>query len=328
MAFVSDALTKNSTSPTQLELDLIDVVKSSGLYLNADPEYFTKFNRYGYINPYTRVTGVKEYLFFTKPDLHIFNGSSEALNSELSNMPIFVDALDTHKTAMKQLQFSADAKSSPFINLLCNSKRSNLDIPGISTSNDIETSSNMYGSNMTYRGSSYSADEDFEFSIEFEDTQNLDVYMFFKLFDEYERKKLYGVITPPDGYTDNKILHDQFSIFKIITTEDASTILFFAKLYGCYPKGVPREVFSDMPESGEIRFSVPFHGSFIEDSEPNIVGDFNELSSKIVSSGSFLKPYSTSLGGINGDWASAPYIDTVAASKDRLGRKRYKLMWR
>ena len=39
-------------------------------------KWYTKFNRFGYINPYNE-TANREYLFFTKPDLNIFSDDKD-----------------------------------------------------------------------------------------------------------------------------------------------------------------------------------------------------------------------------------------------------------
>ena len=310
----------------QLSREFNKILQAHGLYKKTDEDYFYKFNRFSTLDPSSVITGTKEYVFFTKPDLHIYDGANGNLNNEIKEMPIFIEGNRSYREALRQLQYSSTSPRYPFMNLLSNARRSNIELPSISTERDIETSANMYGTFMTYRGSSYLSDENFDFSIEFEDTRNLDVYMLFKYFDEYDKKKRYGMITPPSwfDYRGNKVLHDQFSIYKFIVTEDASTILYYAKLYGCYPKSVPRETFSDFDASGQIRFSVNFHCSFVEDMEPNIITDFNALCSTISSSSKETPIYDTSLGKVSGEWCKAPFIETT----DTEGKRVYKLKWR
>ena len=92
---------------------------------------------------------------------------------------------------------------------------SNLSIPSIS-SESIETPVNMYGVGYSYRGSSEASDDNPTFSLEFKDTKYLDVYMYFKAYEEYETLKHHGVIKPSDYYIVNRILHEQFCIYKFI----------------------------------------------------------------------------------------------------------------
>lgn len=307
--------------------DVSRLIKSAGIYDRADIEWYNKFNRFGYIDPYNNVTTTREYVFFTKPDLHMFDSKdSGILNPELASLPIFVDAHMRYRPVMEQLQISADPNN-PFMNLLSNSLKSTLDLPGINAE-DVQTSQNIYGTTLSYRKGSYQSDEAHEFSLEFEDTKYLEVYMLFKLFDEYERRKTWGDITPPDlNYRYRKILHDQFSIYKFIVGEDGMQILYYAKLTGVYPKSVPRDAFSDMPDNGALRFSVQFKAQFVEDMDPRILVDFNTLTLPKYLVTRTLPLYNTNLGAPDPTWAATPFIGAVTPRPGRV-QSNYYLGWR
>lgn len=332
MATTPPKLTKDTINATEFDNDLSDLIRSNGLIKRSPDEFYNKFARFQYLDPYNRLNTTREYVFFTKPDLNIYRSNSTTLNTEqgsggVGGLPIFQSASKTIPEVLQQLQYSSNTRY-PFVNILSNSKKSNLELPSISAGSDIETSANLYGTTMAYRNTSFISDENFEFSMEFEDTKFLEVYMFFKLYDEYERKKIYGIVSPPtDAYVVNRILHDQMSVFKFIVGEDGETIIFFAKLYGVYPKSVPREAFSDMPEDGNLRFSVQFHATFVEDMDPLILTDFNILSRTIRSSGKPADIYNADLAGSIGDWYSAPYIESSKSSKGP-NAIQYKLKWR
>lgn len=245
----------NTNNSTFLKL-----LNSAGIYDRRQIEWYDKFNRFGCLDPYNNVTATREYIFFTKPDLHIFdNSTATAINPELSNNPLFTDAMERYYDVLKQLQYSANPSKHAFVNLLSNSVKSTLDLPGLNV-NEVQTGENIYGTFMTYRRSSITADEQHEFSLEFEDTKYTEVYMWFRLYDEYCKLKDLGMVTPPDTkYILNKILHDQMSVFKFIVGDDGETLIYWAKLWGVFPKGVPREAFSDLssPTNG-LRFTVNF----------------------------------------------------------------------
>lgn len=322
-------ITLESMPEPFIESDLKDVIAANGLVDKHDIEWYDKFARIPNIDPYNVVTNTREYIFFTKPDLHIFDGSS--LNPELSQVPLFVDANqpNRYRDVLRQLQISAHnpsgAPSSPFMALLSNSIKSSLDIPGID-SEEVATAANINGTKMTYRLTSYTSDNDHNFGIEFEDTKYLEIYMLFKLFDEYERLKHQGRVTPERKYIINKILHDQISIYKFIVGEDGESIIFFAKLYGCYPKGVPRDSFSTLDSSGGLSFSVDWKCQFIEDMDPLILSDFNKLVAPYLSGKSKLPLFNTKTMLPEHRWASIPYIE---AAPRRSGKiiTRPKLKW-
>ena len=257
---------------------------------------FNMFNRAGVMDPTASVFNTKEYVFFTKPDLHIFGNeyydekadekgenpikvnNRDELAPELADIPIFKDGYNRYRHVLGQLQSSYRGPyyyQSPFMNLLSNSIKSAVDLPAINAE-ETATASNAYGTTITYRDTSEKSDDGFEFNIEFEDNRYLEVYMLFKFYDEYERKKHLGIIKPFRKYTENRIIHDQFAIYKFLVAEDGETILYFAKYWGVYPKGVPRDIMNEITEN-RLRFTIPFKAQFVDDSDPLILADFMKL---------------------------------------------------
>lgn len=306
--------------------DIHQLLMANNIYRRGDMKLFNRFNRFGYLDPYNTLTSCREYLFFVKPDLHIFkNKETSELNPEIANMTIFKDAIKRYKPVLKQLQASATT-ARPFMNLLSNRVASKLDLPGISA-DSIETARNIYGSLTSYRLTSVKSDTDFDFSLEFRDTKSLQVYMLFKLFDEYERKKFNGEITPPDiSYITNRVLHDQMCVYKFIVGEDGESIIYWAKLTGVYPTNVPRDSFSDL-EAGDIRFSISFKCSFVEDMNPDILSDFNKVVKGITNN--TLPLYNAKADRMEGEWAVMPYIGYDSGTDGGKGKKLpWKLKWR
>lgn len=317
--------------------------KKEGIMNVTDSDLFDKFKRYNVIDPYNHMGLTKEFIFFTKPNLQIFSKSKETqgwLRSYLINQPIFQDAYDKWPEVLTQL--SSSYSNNPFNTLLTNSVSANIDLPDISTANDYETGKTILGSSIFYRGTSFESDENFEFSVEFTDSRNLDVYMWFKLFDEYERLKHFGRINQNfenDDYTyifDKKI-HDQFSLYKFIVSEDGESIVHYSKYTGVYPKSVPRGSFGDMPADGVFKFTVNFKAAFVEDMNPMIIVEFNNVSKRLETSSpdidisGFVPEYN----GWSGDWMIRPVIVPTKANPSsnngELGRfekrNRYKLKW-
>lgn len=319
----------NHTSTTDSSFSKI--LNSSGIYDRRTFDWFNKFNRFGYMDPYNILQNTREYIFFTKPDLHIFNASNAyQLNEELTNNPIFVDAMDRYKDILMQLQYSVNSPRNAFVNILTNTVKSSLDLPSINT-NDVNTSENIYGTFMSYRRSSLTSDDQHEFSLEFEDDKYLNIYMWFRLYDEYCKLKDLGMVSPPNkNYIINKILHDQMAVFKIIVGEDGETIIYWCKLWGVYPKNVPREAFSDLSGNNSLRMSVTFKSQFVEDMTPTILGGLNTITldngRTIPQSSDILPLYNREIGMMEGDWAGVPFVvrDTNVTKSNAV----YKLKWR
>jgi len=245
---------------------------------------FEQRYRYGVLNPYQNITTSREVLFFTRPDLHIFNsvnagGAYGSLNPDLAaTNPFWNDLNNRNPEVLYMLQSSMmQDKYGPFNNLLANMVQSNLDVPSVSA-DLIETSGNMYGTSYKYRGSSEGADDNHTFSLEFKDTKYLPVYNFFKAYELYEIAKHHGRVAPKAEYIRHKVLHDQYSIYKFILDEDMETIIFYAKYYGVKSVNLPRDVFNSTTYDNGLSYSIDFEAAFVEDSNPYILGDFNELS--------------------------------------------------
>ena len=334
---LTDSLTLSSSGIKVENDDVKSIMNSATIYTRSEIEWYTKFSRWGYMDPYNVLNGTKEYVFFTKPDLHIFNNkNTTSLNPEIANNSLFREAMERYNPVLRQLQWSATKDESQFMNLLSNSIKSKIDLPEISA-NEIETSRNLYGTSLTYRTYSEPSDNAHDFSIEFEDTKYLEVYMLFKLFDEYERKKYYGTITPPDGnYRYRKILHDQIAIYKFVVGEDGQTLVYWAKLYGCYPKSVPRNTFSDLPSGSDsgLKLSVNWRAQFVEDMDPQILSDFNTLvrsqyNNKYTTN---LPIYNGDISTIDGRWAGIPYIAVKNLNNNPIRSQemkfKYLLKWR
>ena len=108
--------------------------------------------------------------------------------TQRANIPFFQEMLSRYKNVLKQLQISHSGNNSPLMNLITNSVKSNLDLPGI-VATDSATGANIYGSTIKYRWTSVESDNNYDFGLEFEDSKYLEVYMMFKAFDEYALRR-------------------------------------------------------------------------------------------------------------------------------------------
>jgi len=309
--------------------DFANEARNAGLYPRQEINNYTKFARFGnFLDPSSIVTYAREYIFFTKPDLHLFNNGDPAiLNPEISNIAFFTEMQQRYNIILKQLQISAKGNVSPFINLLTNSANSGLDLPALD-SLEMETGANIYGELIKYRW--MSLDTPHEFSVEFLDSKYLEIYLLCKTWEEYARKKSIGLVTPPnDSYIIDKVLHDQVSGYKIIVGEDGETIIYYAKLYGVYIKNVPRDVFSNFNyKDGYISLSLSFSADFVEDMDPSILVDFNELTAPYAG-GPNIPIYDKTNHMVNGQLVNMPYIQYIPKGDTSISRySYYKLKWR
>lgn len=317
--------------------DIQKLFRSNAIYDKYRMGLNEKFTRFPIIDPYNQLLTTKEYVFATKPDLWIFN-SNGSLNPSLQNNSFFMDATNRYHDVAAQLQSSAPGSKTPFIPIISNTLTSSLDVPGISAEM-IDSASNIMGTNISYRSTSHKSDEDFDFTLEFEDTAYLDVYMLFKMYDQYEKLKWDGAIDFTaagserwQNYIVNKVLHDQFTFYKIVVADDGMRIVYFANIVGCTVTSVPRDAFSDIAsDNGPQKLTVGFRGHFVRDMDPIILRQFNILASQsnAVATRNELPLFDTSIHAMNGAWSSSPYIETRIVTDHRHGTHReYYLKWK
>lgn len=297
---------------------------ANGLFPSDKIDLCNKFSTYGFINTDKYSSASKEYIFFTKPDLNIFNNTkydSLELVAELQTYPIFKDAMERYKDVLVLLEGSVPGSNgyiSNFNPLLTNCVASSLDIPSIS-SEAIDSSTNLYGASISYRSHSIKSDNGGDFTLSFKDTSDLKIYHLVKLYDEFMRLQRQGKVAPKRKYIENLILSEQFSVYKfIVSLDDPEVIKYWIKFTGVYFTDVPRSDFSDIPQDG-FKYSLSFHYNDCSgDSDPIVLSDFNKVSKKVDSSKA-IPYYDLNNAVMNNSWARVPFIVKEG--------KKYKLKW-
>jgi hypothetical protein len=274
------------------------LVRSRGIWADDYNKWVTEYNRMQWVNQDCYVGPTREFLFFTRPDLNIISTKKpNSLNKELRGDPFWAEMRDRYREIIAMLQYSIPEctkngwtyknankiRTREFAPLLTNAVSGSLDLPG-SSADTTETGATIYGTTIQYRKGAWKSDEGYDFSLEFTDSPELQLYHYFKMWEEYTKLKDIGVVSPPGGkncnkYRINKILHDEIGIFKFIVAEDMETILYYAYLTGCFPKSVPRDSFGNV-NAGAITYSIEWHAQFVEDMNPLILVHFNNVIKK------------------------------------------------
>lgn len=317
----------NLTYQTDTDLDSVkrslfdstslDAISASfNIFSRAHVQKFDMFSQYGFYDIHDTSTYYKEYLFFTKPHLNI-NGLSD-VSKEYAHLIT---------TSYEKVLSYLTTGGKGFIPLLTNtvSLSNGADVPD-SVPMDFDTHTNMYGAYLSYKGQSLESSYNPEFTLEFEDTRFLDVYMLFHIWDRYSTLKMLGYMMPLAQYLPPaNILEDQISVYKIIVGDDLESIVYYGKYTGVYPKSLPRNVFTTL-ESGNIKLPVTFRAFMYEDMDPVILNEFNDVvNADNLKTNESLKSPTVGLGtGIDNSWKFGPYIEHGKMN----GRPIYYLRWR
>lgn len=301
----------------ELDEGIKDAIRSHGYYFKEDLDKFNTFKRFSVLDPYDKIHMAREYLFFTKPDMNIFqsaNGGS--LTEGLANDPFFRDLSEINPNVLYQLQRSVSVQRSPFMNRLSWAVKNTLDMPSI-TLDDIETASNQYGTRLYYSTHSVKSNDNHDFSLEFSDGKSLSTYLIFRAWERYNTLKSLGIVSPKEIYKDNNELDNYISIYKFIVLENGMDILYYAKFTGVTPKEAPRESFSEVTEG--LTHNVSFRAFDVDDLDPIILSDFNDLST----GGSDLPLFNQSIGRPDGRLPTSARVERIRTG----GRIKYRLKW-
>lgn len=332
--YIEASTTGQYSSDNYKNGDAIKVTKDEyanflkGSTMPSDPEdmyrnRFSRFSRYGYIDAANEfITGTREYVFFSKPDLHLI-GDGNSIYAPLMTNSFLMEAFNHYRYSFYSLQqtFSGGGNSLPgqigvmsanspskfdpyckYIPLLSNMVTSTLDLSDI-TASDVENNRNLYQINTTYREGSLASDLQYDFSLEFKDTKYLDVYMLFKIYDEYCRHKYYADIEPTkEDYIINRIYPEAISIWKVIV-DDTDRIIYWAKAIGCTPMSVPRGSLSNF--ENQIKFTINWKAQFVKDMDPINLMELNHLSELSMHDN---KPSFFALPSAGETWVGYPYV--------------------
>ena len=64
---------------------------SANLFQNNEIDLFNKTYRFGLLNPYGAISTTREYLFFTKPDLHIYQRNDDNITSFKNRYNLYIE---------------------------------------------------------------------------------------------------------------------------------------------------------------------------------------------------------------------------------------------
>lgn len=310
---------------------------------------FNKFFRLGYIDTHNNLTGARDYLFFTKPNLYLFDNPPqvEGRSNNVSVKDLHL-GIQRHSPKLCSLYYEVphlfyqlsrsvrfnNAFCGNFIPLLTNTIDSSLDLPGVESQYS-ELTKTTNGAMRSIRGNSFQSNNEFTFSLEFIDNKYLEIYKLAMIYDEYMNLKSSGLIDivkyPTTSDTEcydnmlNDLLYnidsDLFTIYKITVSDDGESILHYAKLWGVSISNVPRDAISNLSSTdGKLSIPLEFKAEHVADLDPMIIADFNKIGEvyKIGNSlPNYAKIWDESISAVSGELVGTPFI----TDRDEYGNK-------
>lgn len=283
---------------------------------------FRRFSRTKILDPWNQLGYLTEYDFFTKPDLHIFANSSLEINPVLDNSEFFAEAIATNEESLKALQQTYVTPGNSWNYLLSNYVANSIDMPAISSETTLGNQ-NLYGINTFYQDSSRSQSYNFDFTVEFTDTAFLDVFYFFKAYQEYKNLQYDIDILPVKAaYIGNMNRYKSFSVYKLLV-DDVGRIIYYGKHIGCEPLNCPSDTIDSLDGTSTPRFSIAFKAFHSVELYPWILTEINLLSRRAGFNGDVIPTYNNADNAASKEWGAVPII----VSSTYKNRKVHLLKW-
>ena len=259
-------------------------------------EAITEYNWF-YAKPYLDgFTTGRSFIFMTRPELFLYpikplNATEIEKTLAYNNMctdPKFTQFLlqECHNKSdelnIKQLSYEyfSDIKSyfMPIITNQCKAAEMNdisLDTaPMFITRNGFNVI--LPTKSDTSRGSG-------SFTLQLNETHNLDITKMITLWVEYIANIKDGVFTANPVMVKNNILDYAVSIYVFILDNDGRTIKSYSRYTGCYPTNIPYSALGgNIGSNDNVEFGIPMVYTHYESMNPRILEDFNRVSLKAL----------------------------------------------
>ena len=217
----------------------------------------------------------KMYVFFTKPDLHLFENSGMGINqSIIDNNPDLYMRIMRNPAVARSLQIlpgnaAHQSHSGGMVHLLGN-LCSEVNSPEISMS-VTQAPKNQKGFGISYLGDFWESLQEGDIEISFIDTKDRDVSTMLEIWALYAEGVRNGNIFKKYDYIANNIIDYGCTIY-IVAVDESMNILSHTALVGCFPRSFNMELLNYRATMLTAQnfigpFSYTWHVSFV--AKPN-----------------------------------------------------------
>lgn len=264
------------------------------------------YNRYRLKYPDTELENTFTYVFFTKPDCYMFAkySAGSTWNSKITDQYHFHDLLKTDPDLFLLLQQDQDGDN--FIPVLSNHYVS-FDSSDriIKTRDSVETSDDY---KVVYGHRANDSIGAGTFNMNFSDNRNRDVFKLLEIWVSYIHLISRGHIAPHPDNRDEKILDYAASMYYIVTSEDATSIIYYCKYDGVFPLNIPDSAFNDNGGKINLDYNIQFQYT-LKDPSPASMKELIDLTKDSTGNG-----YKETTDGRNMGyaWCNSFYIEETS----------------
>ena len=233
-------------------------------------------NMYGIEFPDAGISKTFTKVFFTRPDLNLFqsNTKSTKLLDYIDLDPTYAYAFYRNPLSLQLL--TADYSQEHDFNLLLSEKCKSFDI----ADETIETQTvgeNVLGFKMLYGKSMHSSLTAGTFNITISDNRDAIIYLMLNGWVKYISDVFHGIYPPSDYHRKRKEIDYMCDCYYFVLAEDGETIIYFTKYYGVFPINIPSSSFSKSVGSmiNTLDYNVQFGYCFKDPLSAMTLAEFN-----------------------------------------------------
>ena len=269
-------------------------------------------------------------IFFTRPDLNLFDPESKSIKllESIDNDPTYHYAYYRNPLSLQLLTANYTADND--LNLLLSDRCRSFDV----ADENIETQvvgENVLGYKMLYGKSMNQSLTAGTFNITISDTRDAVIYLMLNGWVKYISDVFHGIHSPSKDHRKNKEIDYMCSCYYFVLAEDGETLLYFTKYYGVFPINIPSSSFSKSVGSmiNNLDYNIQFGYCFKDPISVMTLHEFNlnsvrkkmsEIEKETAVSG-----WNDIVGHSGSTFAGMPYI---IPDRSPLGNRVYKLKYR
>lgn len=305
-----------------LEDSFASIRRNHNIMVQSDRlRLFRQFNRFKMAVPDFAVSKTIPYVFFTRPELDIINSDGKTLkvNDNLfsavhNSQPRIIQSLDS--------SYHDGHHFNPLLSNAAMSFQASDEVLKTVDHGDTYT-----GWKMVYGRHANESNTAGQFSIQYTDSYNYDIYKMHKVWVDYISKVYRGELSVKRKHIWEKVLTYPCAVYYIVCAPDGETILYWTKYFGVFPINTPASAssFTHGSVDGIPEFSINYMYSIKEDFNPISLREFNFLSS---GDNIYRHTYNQKTTGPTNTFVGTPYIDDVERVQNGQKQIVHKLRFR
>ena len=287
----------------------------------------TQFNRYKIGYPDYERNVLIPYVFFTRPDLNVFDDNGAVLEMYYSR-PVLHYLVSSNPQTIRTLTLGMTAEHD--FNPLLSNRVGSLDVQDevIDVS---ETGETFTGYKSQYAKHGIRSITAGQLSIKFPETYNLALTTLHQFWCGYESDVYRGYLDPKEEYIGGKILDYACDIYYFLTDKDG-VLRFWTKYFGCFPSNVNKSIFS-YDAGSMIQFpemNITYNYIYKEDLSPDTIVEFNR-NAKITKNQAtaYVRDHDAALGHYGTTWVGTPFLQEIFVDEgDTVNCQRFVLRFK